>query len=70
MFPLRKPVRLALEARALASGLAPQAGAARHISRRRSRTSGKHDRFVEKLGALPVLDARAPKEILDDLYDL
>lgn len=64
-------IRLALEEKARAAGVvmeprhprdqSPEAVAARH-----SRTN----RFVAELAAMPVLDPRSPREIMDDLNAL
>jgi antitoxin VapB len=61
-------VRQALEARARAAGLLPEPGRPRDLSPeavavRRARL----DRIVDKIAALPVLDARSPREIMNDL---
>jgi len=68
---VEEEVRLAIEARARAYGLGPQAWRPRDTSPEAvAARLASIDRFVEKLSALPVLDARAPNEILDDLYGL
>jgi antitoxin VapB len=61
-------VRQVLEARARAAGLLPEPSEPRDLSpkavaARRTRL----DRIVDKIAALPVLDARSPQEIMDDL---
>jgi len=60
-------IRSALEERARAEGLSleahardPSPGA---VSARRSRT----DRLVASFAALPILDSRSPREIMDEL---
>jgi antitoxin VapB len=60
-------IRLALEEKARAAGIAmdarhprdqsPEAVAARHA---------RTDRFVAELAAMPVLDPRSPRDIMDD----
>jgi antitoxin VapB len=64
-------IRLALEEKARAAGVlpaprqsrdqSPEAVAARHACT---------NRFVAELAAMPVLDPRSPREIMDDLNDL
>jgi antitoxin VapB len=62
-------IRLALEEKARAAGIAmerprdqsPEAVAARHA---------RTDRFVAELAAMPVLDPRSPRDIMDDLNAL
>ena len=64
-------IRLALEEKARAAGVvmeprhprdqSPEAIAARHA---------RTDRFVAELAAMPVLDPRSPREIMDDLNAL
>jgi antitoxin VapB len=61
-------VRQALEARAYAAGLLPEPGRSRNLSpeaiaARRARL----DQLVHEIAAMPVLDARSPREIMDDL---
>jgi antitoxin VapB len=61
-------IRQALEARAHAAGLLPEAGQPHDQSpeaavARRARL----DRIVREIAAMPVLDARSPREIMDDL---
>lgn len=63
-------VRQALEARAQETGLLPESGRPRDRSpealvERRARL----DRIVREIAAMPVLDARSPREIMDDLND-
>ena len=67
--PIDDAVRQALEERARSAGLpaqlvrdpSPEAIAARRL---------KLAQFVAKLAAMPVLDARSPREIADDLDPL
>lgn len=64
-------IRLALEEKARAAGVvtephhprdqSPEAVAARHA---------RTNRFVAELAAMPVLDPRSPREIMDDLNAL
>jgi antitoxin VapB len=61
-------VKQALEAHARAAGLTPEMRPPRDrspeaVMRRRARI----DRFVRDIAAMPVLDQRSPREIMDDL---
>jgi antitoxin VapB len=61
-------IRQALEARAHAAGLRPEAGqphdqSSEAVAARRARL----DRIVREIAAMPVLDTRSPREIMDDL---
>jgi hypothetical protein len=61
-------IRLALEEKVRADGMTPDTGQPRDrsleaVAARRART----DRFVATLAAMPVLDRRAPRDIMDDL---
>jgi antitoxin VapB len=61
-------IRLALEEKARAAGIATEARRPRDqsseaVAARRARTN----RFVAELAAMPVLDPRSPHEIMDDL---
>jgi antitoxin VapB len=61
-------IRLALEEKGRAEGIAPESGQPRDLSpkavaARRART----DRLVAALAAMPVLDRRSPRDIMDDL---
>jgi hypothetical protein len=61
-------IRLALEEKLRAEGIAPESGQARDLSAeaiaaRRART----DQLVAALAAMPVLDHRSPRDIMDDL---
>lgn len=61
-------IRLALEEKVRAEGMAPDVGQPRDpspeaVAVRRART----DKLVAALAAMPVLDRRAPREIMDDL---
>jgi hypothetical protein len=61
-------IRLALEEKGRAEGIAPESGQSRDpspeaIAARRART----DRLVAALAAMPVLDRRSPRDIMDDL---
>ena len=63
--------RLALEEKVRAEGLAPESvlprdQSAEAVAARRMRT----DRLVATLAAMPVLDPRSPREIMDDLNAL
>ncbi len=63
-------VRMALEERARAEGVVleprPRDRSAEAVAVRRLRT----DRLVETFAALPILDPRSPREIMDDLNAL
>jgi antitoxin VapB len=61
-------IRQALEARAHAAGLLREAGrphdqSSEAVAARRARL----DRIVRDIATMPVLDARSPREITDDL---
>lgn len=61
-------IRLALEAKGRAEGITPESGQPRDpspkaVAARRART----DRLVAALAAMPVLDRRSPRDIMDDL---
>ncbi|MEA2883545.1 MAG: hypothetical protein QOH32_2801 [Bradyrhizobium sp.] len=61
-------IRLALEEKVRAESITPQSGQPRDpspiaVAARRART----DRLVAALAATPVLDRRAPRDIMDDL---
>jgi antitoxin VapB len=59
-------VRQALEARAQAAGVAPEPPRDRSpeaVAARRARM----DRLAREIAALPLLDPRSPREIVDDL---
>jgi antitoxin VapB len=61
-------VRQALEARARAAGLLPEAGQPHDQTPEAVATKRAHlDRIVREIVAMPVLDARSPREIMDDL---
>ena len=64
-------IRLALEEKARAAGIAMEARRPRDqspeaVAARRARTN----RFVAELAAMPVLDRRSPRDIMDDLNAL
>ena len=64
-------IRQALEAQARAAGVLPEPRRPRDrspeaVAARHART----DRFVAELAAMPVLDARSPREIMDELNAL
>ena len=64
-------IRRALEASAQAAGVLPEPGRPRDRSpeaaaRRRTRM----DRIVRDIAAMPMLDQRSPREIMDDLNTL
>lgn len=61
-------IRLAIEEKARAAGIAMEARRPRDqspeaVAVRRARTN----RFVAELAAMPVLDSRSPQDIMDDL---
>jgi antitoxin VapB len=61
-------IRLALEEKVRAEGLAAEPGqlrdkSAEAVATRRART----DRLLAALAAMPILDRRSPREIMDDL---
>jgi antitoxin VapB len=59
-------IRLALEEKGRAEGIAPESGrdlSPEAVAARRART----DRLVAALAAMPVLDRRSPRDIMDDL---
>jgi antitoxin VapB len=61
-------IRLALEETVRAEGMTPESGQPRDrspeaVAARRACT----DRFVAALAAMPVLDRRSPRDIMDDL---
>lgn len=60
-------IRVALEDKARAEGVVPEPRrrdqSAEAVAARRSRT----DKLVATLAALPILDPRTPREIMDDL---
>ncbi|MGA3401508.1 MAG: hypothetical protein ABSC95_20020 [Acetobacteraceae bacterium] len=61
-------IRQALEARARAAGIAPEHSRPRDrsaaaVTARRARI----DRIVREIAAMPILDRRSPREIMDDL---
>ena len=60
-------IRVALEDKARAEGIIPEPRARdqspQAVAIRRART----DKFVATLSALPILDPRPPREIMDDL---
>jgi hypothetical protein len=61
-------IRLALEEKGRAEGMTPESGQLRDpspeaVATRRART----DRLVAALAAMPVLDRRSPRDIMDDL---
>jgi len=65
------PIRLALEEKARATGIAVETRrtrdqSAQAVAARRARTN----RFVAELAAMPVLDPRSPRDIVDDLNAL
>jgi len=65
---IEEAIRLALEEKVRAEGIAPESGRSRDqspkaVAARRART----DEFVAALAAMPVLDRRSPREIMDDL---
>jgi antitoxin VapB len=64
-------IRQALEARAQAAGILPEPHPPRDrspeaVAARRARI----ERTVREIAALPILDHRFPREIMDDLNDL
>lgn len=64
-------IRQALEAHAAAGGAIPEASQPRDqspeaVAARRARM----DRIVREIAAMPILDWRSPREILDDLNAL
>jgi antitoxin VapB len=64
-------IRLALEEKARATGIEleprwPKDVSSEAIAKRRASI----DRFVTEIAAMPVLDARSPQEIMDDLNAL
>lgn len=64
-------VRLALEDKARAAGIAlearqPRDQSPKSVAARHARTN----RFVAELAAMPVLDPRSPRAIMDDLDSL
>jgi antitoxin VapB len=64
-------IRLALEEKARAAGIAVETRRTRDqspqaVAARRARTN----RFVAELAAMPVLDPRSPRDIMDDLNAL
>ena len=68
---VEEAIRLALEEKARASGIAVEPHSRRDqsceaIAARRSRT----DRLVAELEAMPVLDPRSPRDLMDDLNAL
>ena len=68
--PVEEAIHMVLEQRALAEGLITQRPAREQspeaIKARRSRT----DALVAALAAMPVLDPRPPREIMNDLDSL
>src|SRR3954452_21941226 len=61
-------IRLALEEKIRAEGIKPESGhlrdpSAEAVAARRART----DKLVAALAAMPVLDRRSPRDIMDDL---
>jgi len=61
-------IRQALEARARAAGVVPEPSRQRDLSpeavaARRARI----DKLVREIAAMPILDRRSPREIMDDL---
>jgi antitoxin VapB len=61
-------IRLALEEKALAAGIdmeprRPRDQSAEAVAARHARTN----QFVAELAAMPVLDPRSPRDIMDDL---
>jgi antitoxin VapB len=61
-------IRLALEEKGRAEGMTPESSHLRDtspeaVAARRART----DRLVAALAAMPVLDRRSPRDIMDDL---
>jgi antitoxin VapB len=68
---IEQAIRLALEEKARAEGIAPEPLRPREqspeaIAARRART----DTLVAELAAMPILDPRSPREIMDDLNAL
>jgi antitoxin VapB len=66
--PVDAAVREALEASAQAAGVVPGLGPARDrsgvsVATRRERM----DKIVREIASMPILDARSPEEIMDDL---
>lgn len=64
-------IRQALEARAHAAGIMPESGRKRDVSpeavaARRTRM----DQIARKIAAMPILDQRSPRAIIDDLNAL
>ena len=64
-------IRLALEEKAHAAGIAmetrrPRDQSPQAVAARRARTN----RFVAELAAMPVLDPRSPRDIMDELDPL
>jgi antitoxin VapB len=61
-------IRLALEEKVRADGIASDSGQPRDrspeaVAARRART----DKFIAALATMPILDRRAPRDIMDDL---
>ena len=64
-------IRLALEEKARTVGIAmeprrPRDQSPEAVAARRARTN----RFVAELAAMPILDSRSPRDIMDDLNSL
>ena len=69
--PVEDAIRQALEARARAIGVMPEQSRQRDsspeaVAGRRARI----DRIVREIAAMPILDRRSPREIMDDLNAL
>lgn len=65
---IEEVIRLALEEKVRAESMTSESGQPRDpsptaVAARRART----DRLVARLAAMPVLDRRAPRDIMDDL---
>ena len=61
-------IRQALEARARAAGIAPEQRRPRDRSAAAvAAWRARIDRIVREIAAMPVLDRRSPREIMDDL---
>ena len=68
---IEQTVRRALDAHARAVGVAEEAWRPRELSAEEvAARRARIDRIVENLAAMPVLDPRDPREIMDDLNAL
>jgi antitoxin VapB len=64
-------IRRALEASAHAAGVVPEPGRPRDQSPEAAATRrARMDQIVREIAAMPILDRRSPREIVDDLNAL